>query len=69
MAIETSTNLYGVTVNPCNNRLTAGGSSGGEGTLRALHANSLGIGSDWGQYIPKDPSQLPVHHPIETPTI
>ena len=48
MHLETASNLYGVTVNPYNKTLTAGGSSGGEGSLIALGGSVLGIGSDIG---------------------
>ena len=48
MHLETSSNLYGVTVNPFNRRLTAGGSSGGEGALLGCRGSCLGIGSDIG---------------------
>lgn len=48
MHLETSSNLYGVTVNPHNTALTCGGSSGGEGALLALRGSVLGIGSDIG---------------------
>ena len=48
MHLETSNNIYGVTVNPYNTRLTSGGSSGGEGALLALRGSCLGIGSDIG---------------------
>ncbi|KAI9661471.1 MAG: hypothetical protein M1831_002993 [Alyxoria varia] len=48
MHLETSSNLYGVTPNPHNSGLTAGGSSGGEGALQALRGSVLGIGSDIG---------------------
>lgn len=48
MEIETSSTLYGVTVNPYNRSLTSGGSSGGEGALGALGGSGLGIGSDIG---------------------
>ena len=48
MHLETSSNLYGVTVNPYNRSLTSGGSSGGEGALIGLHGSCLGIGSDIG---------------------
>ncbi|KAI9656081.1 MAG: hypothetical protein M1821_005142 [Bathelium mastoideum] len=46
MHLETSSNLYGETVNPYNTQLTSGGSSGGEGALLALRGSSIGIGSD-----------------------
>ena len=48
MHLETSSNLYGVTVNPYNRNLTSGGSSGGEGALLGLRGSCLGIGSDIG---------------------
>ena len=48
MHLETSNNIYGVTVNPYNTRLTCGGSSGGEGALMAMRGSCLGIGSDIG---------------------
>jgi hypothetical protein len=46
MHLETSSNLYGVTVNPYNRHLTSGGSSGGEGALIGLHGSCLGIGEE-----------------------
>ena len=48
MHLETSNNLYGVTVNPYNRDLTPGGSSGGEGALIGLRGSCLGVGSDIG---------------------
>ncbi|KAL8827837.1 MAG: hypothetical protein Q9170_006856 [Blastenia crenularia] len=48
MHLETSNNLYGVTVNPFNRNLTSGGSSGGEGALLAMGGSCLGVGSDIG---------------------
>ena len=48
MHLETSNNLYGVTVNPFNGQLTSGGSSGGEGALVALRGSCLGLGTDIG---------------------
>ena len=48
MHLETSSNLYGVTVNPFNRSLTSGGSSGGEGALVSLRGSCLGIGTDIG---------------------
>jgi amidase len=36
MHLETSSNLYGETVNPYNRKLTPGGSSGGEGALLGI---------------------------------
>lgn len=48
MHLETSSNLYGTTVNPYNSDLSSGGSSGGEGSLGALGGSILGLGSDVG---------------------
>ena len=48
MHLETSSNLYGVTVNPFNSNLSCGGSSGGEGALIGLRGSCLGIGTDIG---------------------
>ncbi len=48
MQLETSSNFYGVTVNPFNRNLTCGGSSGGEGALLGMRGSCLGIGSDVG---------------------
>ncbi|KAI1352444.1 amidase signature domain-containing protein [Xylaria sp. FL0043] len=48
MHLETSSNLYGTTVNPHNTTLTAGGSSGGEGALVGIRGSVLGIGTDIG---------------------
>ncbi|TRX88859.1 hypothetical protein FHL15_010202 [Xylaria flabelliformis] len=48
MHLETSSNLYGTTVNPHNTTLTAGGSSGGEGALIGSRGSILGIGTDIG---------------------
>lgn len=48
MHLETSSNLYGETVNPYNRRLTPGGSSGGEGALVGFRGSCLGIGTDIG---------------------
>jgi amidase len=39
MHLETSTNIYGVTVNPWNTDLTPGGSSGGESALVAMRGS------------------------------
>jgi amidase len=36
------------TVNPHNNKLSCGGSSGGEGALLALRGSILGLGTDIG---------------------
>ncbi len=48
MHLETSSNLFGETVNPFNRSLTSGGSSGGEGSLIGLRGSCLGVGSDIG---------------------
>ncbi|TVY36304.1 putative amidase [Lachnellula subtilissima] len=48
MHLETSTGIYGVTVNPWNTDLTAGGSSGGESALVAMRGSVLGMGGDIG---------------------
>lgn len=48
MHLETSSNIYGVTVNPYNACLTSGGSSGGEGALLGMRGSCLGIGTDIG---------------------
>ncbi|OJJ71754.1 hypothetical protein ASPBRDRAFT_177419 [Aspergillus brasiliensis CBS 101740] len=48
MWAETDNNLWGRTVNPRNPELIAGGSSGGEGALVALHGSILGLGTDIG---------------------
>ncbi|KAK4552237.1 hypothetical protein LTR86_010591 [Recurvomyces mirabilis] len=48
MHLETSNNIYGVTVNPYNRALTSGGSSGGEGALIGFRGSCLGIGTDIG---------------------
>jgi amidase len=48
MHLETSSNLYGETVNPYNRKLTSGGSSGGEGALIGMKGSCLGIGTDIG---------------------
>lgn len=48
MHLECSNNIYGVTVNPYNTKLTSGGSSGGEGALLGLKGSCLGIGTDIG---------------------
>lgn len=47
MHLETSTVLYGVTVNPHNRNLTCGGSSGGEGALLGLRGSVLVCESVW----------------------
>ncbi|PYI10112.1 alpha-glucosidase [Aspergillus sclerotiicarbonarius CBS 121057] len=48
MAGETMNNIIGYTWNPKNRHLSAGGSSGGEGALIALHGSPAGFGTDIG---------------------
>ncbi|KAF4541784.1 Acetamidase [Lasiodiplodia hormozganensis] len=48
MHLETSNNIFGVTVNPFNTALTSGGSSGGEGALIGFRGSCLGVGTDIG---------------------
>ncbi|KAG9241764.1 amidase signature domain-containing protein [Calycina marina] len=43
---ETSNNIIGVTINPYNRELSAGGASGGEGALLAMKGSPVGWGSD-----------------------
>ncbi|KAL4911385.1 hypothetical protein BDW74DRAFT_184748 [Aspergillus multicolor] len=43
---ETVNNIIGRTLNPVNQNLSCGGSSGGEGALSALHGSSVGLGTD-----------------------
>ncbi|KAF2749743.1 general amidase [Sporormia fimetaria CBS 119925] len=45
---ETINNIIGQTLNPLNQRLSCGGSSGGEAALQALHGSSVGLGTDIG---------------------
>ncbi|PHH66318.1 hypothetical protein CDD81_7911 [Ophiocordyceps australis] len=48
MVLETTSNIYGRTVNPYNTHLSPGGSSGGESALLAMNGSPLGVGSDIG---------------------
>lgn len=48
MHLETSSNIYGLTVNPYNRNLTPGGSSGGESALLGLRGSIFGVGGDIG---------------------
>ena len=48
MALDSHNNVFGRTLNPQNNALTAGGSSGGEGALIAMRGSVLGVGTDVG---------------------
>ncbi|KAG8418083.1 hypothetical protein J3458_005520 [Metarhizium acridum] len=45
---ETKNNIIGQTLNPHNQNLSCGGSSGGEGALQALRGSTLGVGTDIG---------------------
>lgn len=45
---ETNNNILGYTWNPWNQRLSSGGSSGGEGVLQALRGSAFGSGTDAG---------------------
>ncbi|KAK8136419.1 amidase [Apiospora sp. TS-2023a] len=45
---ETKNNIIGETLNPLNQNLSCGGSSGGEGALQALGGSTLGVGTDIG---------------------
>jgi amidase len=46
MTADSDNNVFGRTLNPSNMNLTAGGSSGGEGSLIALRGSVLGMGTD-----------------------
>ncbi|THX86001.1 amidase [Aureobasidium pullulans] len=46
MTADSDNNVFGRTLNPSNLKLTAGGSSGGEGSLIAMKGSVLGIGTD-----------------------
>ncbi|KAF2218468.1 amidase signature domain-containing protein [Elsinoe ampelina] len=48
MALDSHNNVFGRTLNPANTKLTAGGSSGGEGALIAMRGSLLGVGTDVG---------------------
>ncbi|KAL4811467.1 amidase signature domain-containing protein [Aspergillus unguis] len=47
-APETNNNMLGYAFNPCNQNLSTGGSSGGEGAMQALRGSAFGIGTDIG---------------------
>ncbi|OJJ05441.1 hypothetical protein ASPVEDRAFT_86789 [Aspergillus versicolor CBS 583.65] len=47
-APETNNNILGYAFNPCNQNLSTGGSSGGEGAMQALRGSAFGIGTDIG---------------------
>lgn len=46
MTADSENNIFGRTLNPHNTGLTAGGSSGGEGSLVAFRGSILGVGTD-----------------------
>ncbi|KAH8674568.1 amidase [Tricladium varicosporioides] len=46
MTADSENNIFGRTLNPKNIKLTAGGSTGGEGALIALRGSILGVGTD-----------------------
>ena len=48
MALDSHNYVFGRTLNPRNTKLTAGGSSGGEGALIAMRGSILGVGTDVG---------------------
>jgi Asp-tRNA(Asn)/Glu-tRNA(Gln) amidotransferase A subunit family amidase len=48
MALDSDNNVFGRVLNPRNRKVTAGGSSGGEGALIAMRGSILGIGTDVG---------------------
>jgi len=54
---ETNNGIYGITRNPYDLRLAAGGSSGGEGSLIGAAGSVIGVGSDFGGSI-RIPSML-----------
>lgn len=48
MALDSDNNIFGRVLNPRDRRVTAGGSSGGEGALIAMRGSVLGVGTDVG---------------------
>ncbi|KAK3045489.1 hypothetical protein LTS18_013755, partial [Coniosporium uncinatum] len=46
MTADSDNNLFGRTLNPHGLHLTAGGSTGGEGSLLGFHGSVLGVGTD-----------------------
>ena len=48
LALDSVNNVWGRTLNPINRKVTAGGSSGGEGALIAMNGSVLGVGTDIG---------------------
>lgn len=47
-SLDSVNNVFGRTMNPLNRKLTAGGSSGGEGVLVAMRGSMIGLGTDIG---------------------
>jgi Asp-tRNA(Asn)/Glu-tRNA(Gln) amidotransferase A subunit family amidase len=47
-ALDSNNNVFGRTMNPINRRMTAGGSSGGEGVMVAMKGCLVGWGTDIG---------------------
>ncbi|KAF2490326.1 amidase signature enzyme [Lophium mytilinum] len=45
---DTNNNITGITLNPTNRTLSAGGSSGGEGSCIAFKGSAIGVGTDIG---------------------
>lgn len=48
LLVESINNIYGTVLNPWNRSLSAGGSSGGEGSLVGFRGSPLGLGTDGG---------------------
>jgi len=48
MALDSDNHLFGRVMNPRNRKVTAGGSSGGEGALIGMRGSILGVGTDVG---------------------
>lgn len=46
--LDSCNHLFGRTLNPLNRQWTAGGSTGGEGALLAMHGSMVGFGTDIG---------------------
>ncbi|KAJ5676805.1 uncharacterized protein N7477_002438 [Penicillium maclennaniae] len=46
--LDSCNHLFGRTLNPLNRQWTAGGSTGGEGVLLAMHGSMVGFGTDIG---------------------
>lgn len=46
--LDSTNNIFGRVLNPLNRLVTAGGSTGGEGALIAMHGSPLGVGTDIG---------------------